>query len=66
MVARITFRSEIYIEADTMDDIVEAWERIPLWSQEADSHNVDFVEVVSVEDANTYKDLTNEFNEFYP
>ena len=57
MEVRITFRSEIYIEGDNLKDIKEKWESIPLYSQDAEKADADFIELISVEDADTHKNL---------
>ena len=57
MEVRITFRSEIYIEGDNLKDIKEKWESLPLYSQDAEKADADFIELISVEDANTHKNL---------
>ena len=57
---RITFRSEVNIEADDIDEARKKWEQIDLWSDEALNNSADFIEVVSVEDEK-YNDLTEEF-----
>ena len=62
MVARITFRSEVYVYGDDLDEIREKWENLPIFSVDAlEKHYADVVEVVSVEDANTFDDLTDKF-----
>lgn len=59
MKVRVTYRMETYIEADTIAEARDKFEESPmneygLWS--------DFVELVSVEDAETHKDLLNEWD----
>ena len=64
MEVRITYRSEIYIEGDTLEDVRKTFDSISLDPIGGEEHNVTdygFIEVTSVEDASTYNDLKNEF-----
>ena len=61
MVVRLTFRSEIYIEGDTLEDVAKKWERMELFSDEANQCSACEVEVVSVEDED-FKDIKQEFD----
>lgn len=61
MEVRITFRSEIYIEGDNLGEIKDKWEEIPLYSPEAEKSDVDFIEVLTVEDADDYSDLMSKW-----
>ena len=61
MKVRITFRSEVYIEGDTLRDIKEKWESIPLYSQDAEKADADFIELISVEDTDNYSDLMSKW-----
>lgn len=54
---RFNYRVETYIEADSMKEAVSKFENMQL------PENVDFVEVVSVEDGDTMEDLTDKYNE---
>lgn len=65
MEVRITFRSEIFLEGKDMKEIVEKWENIQLFSGEAVAEGADFIEVDTVEDADTYDDVFDEFNNPY-
>lgn len=59
---RITFRAEVYIKGDNLDEIKEKWEELPLFSADAlEKSSAEFVELVSVEDAETYEDLMSKF-----
>lgn len=62
MKLRITFRSEMYVEGETMEDCISQWERTPLYPPKT---NCSFVEISSIEDADTYEDKTNEWDETY-
>ena len=64
MEVRITWRSEIYIKGEDIDEIRNKWEALnidPIDNDDEDITNFDFVELVSVEDADTYDDLMDEF-----
>lgn len=52
---RITYRMEVTITGTDPDDIRRAWEN-------TDMHKGDFIEVVSVEDAQTLEDISSEIN----
>ena len=62
MELRITFRSEIVITGETLADCAKQWEQIELFSDEAKQHDACQIELVSVEDAETFKDMLSEFN----
>lgn len=59
MEVRITYTSEVYIKGDSLKEIKDKWKNLNLTSQEGNS---EFVELCSVEDAETYEDLESEFN----
>ena len=62
MELRITFRSEIVIKGETLADCAKQWEKMELFSDEAKQHEACQIELVSVEDAETFKDMLSEFN----
>lgn len=62
MEIRITFRSEVFIKGETLADCAKQWEQMKLFSDEANQHEACTIELVSVEDAETYKDLMSDFN----
>ena len=62
MELRITFRSEIVITGETLADCAKQWEKMELFSDEAKQHEACQIELVSVEDAETFKDMLSEFN----
>ena len=62
MELRITFRSEIVITGETLADCAKQWEQMELFSDEAKQHEACQIELVSVEDAETCKDMLSEFN----
>ena len=62
MEARITYRYEIYIEGEDLNDIKKKWLDADLTPKFVDVapegvEDGGFVETVSVEDADTYEDL---------
>lgn len=61
MEVRITFRSEVYIEGETIEEIREKWEELPIFSADALDKHADFVELTSVENAEDYTDLMSDF-----
>lgn len=63
MKVRIRFSSEIYIEGKDIADISDKWGAIELFSDEAKRHSADYIEIESVEDADTYADVTDEWDE---
>lgn len=62
MELRITFRSEIYIEGETMQDCIDKWGKM---SDEDIYNKSSFVEINSIEDAGTFEDKTTEWDELY-
>lgn len=64
MEIRISYRSEIYLEGDSLEEIKRKFEDINLDPVGKDDESVTdygYVELVSVEDANTYDDLEKEW-----
>ena len=62
MEVRITFRSELLLEGNSMEEIKDKWEYLPIFSADAlEDCEAQVLEVVSVEDANTYEDLKDQF-----
>lgn len=62
MEIRITFMSELFIKGETLADCAKQWEQMKLFSDEANQHEACTIELVSIEDAETYKDLMSDFN----
>lgn len=61
---RITFRSEVYIEGEDMAEVKENWENLPLFSADAlEDAFAEVLEVQTIEDTETHKDLKKEFDE---
>lgn len=61
MKVRIAFRADVIIEGEDMTDVRRQWEQMDLFSAEAESSNVCFLDIDCVEDADTYNDLEREF-----
>lgn len=61
MKVRITFRSEVILEGDTLGEVSSKWEGLPIFSTEALDNGAEFIETVSVEDADTFEDIMSEF-----
>lgn len=65
MEVRITYRSEIYIKGNSLDEIRYKWENVnldPNISQDDNVTDYGFIEIVSVEDTDSYEDLMSEFD----
>lgn len=63
---RITFRGDVYIESESLQQAEEIWEDLNIFSDEAkEKYSADFVELESVEDSDTYEDLTSKFKNIY-
>ena len=61
MEVRITFRSEIYINGDSLEDVSKKWESMELFSGEANACGACEIELVSVEDEDN-NDIKPEFD----
>lgn len=59
---RIKFSADLVIEGESIEAVKSKWEAMPLWSKEAKDCDVEFSEVLLVEDAETYADLRPEFD----
>lgn len=62
MEVRIKFDADIVITGDTMEQVKSKFEHMPLWSEEAKACGVEFSEIQLIEDAETYNDLQEEYN----
>lgn len=62
---RITFRSEMYIDAESVQEAKQIWETTELYSKEAKKLGAEFIEINSVEDNDTYNDLLPEWDSDY-
>lgn len=64
MEARIKFSADVYIKGDSMKEIRDKWEMLPLFSGKAlEEASAEFSEVLLVEDAETNKDLQKQWDE---
>ena len=67
MVARITFRSEVYVEGDNIEDIARKWEGMKFYSGRVNQGMVSLLPTESVEldkvEDEGYNDITSEFNQ---
>ena len=61
MEVRITFRSEVYINGDSLEDVSKKWESMELFSDEANDCGACEIELVSVEDEDN-NDIKSEFD----
>ena len=67
MEVRITYRSEVTIEGDSLEEIRNKWLDADLYPKRNDEETnpegiyPEFVELVSVEDADTYEDYMSDF-----
>lgn len=58
---RITYRSECFIEADSLAKAKEIWESTKCVPENTENASFEFIEMVSCEDGDTYEDITDEF-----
>ena len=65
MEVRIKFNADIYIEGETMQEVREKFENMPLFSIDALDCGVEFSEIQLVEDAETYDDKRKEYDHCY-
>lgn len=60
MTVRVTFRSEIFIEGNSLKEIREKFESLPFYDinfKDKKVYDYGFCEVVSIEDADTYEEI---------
>ena len=63
MEVRIKFSGEVYIKGENMSEIKSKFEMLPLFSADAlEDNSAEFGEILLVEDAETYKDLREEYD----
>jgi len=61
---RIKFSTSVYIKGKTMREIREKWENCELLAEDTDDVFHEFDERLLVEDAKTYEDLSEEFDDY--
>ena len=62
MRVRIKFNADLVIEGKDMKEVRQNWESLPLFTKEAMNCGLEFGEIILIEDAETYDDLTKEYN----
>ena len=66
MKVELKFDAYIYLEGENMAEIREKFENMPLFSADAlEEGHAEFCELLLVEDAETYKDLMDEYDNAY-
>ena len=63
MKVRFKFSADLVVNGESLDQIREKWENLPLFSQEAQNCGVEFCETLLITDSETYEDLTDEMFE---
>lgn len=58
---RFKFSADLIIEGTSIEEIRNKWESLPIFSKEAKECGVEFCETLLIENAETYKDLKDEF-----
>ena len=58
---RIKFSADLYIEGNTIEEVREKWENMPLFSPDAEKCGAEYCETLLIEDAETFKDLSDKF-----
>lgn len=61
MEVRISFRAEVTISGNTLEEIVEKWADLDLFSKDAKACKAEYVELDRAEDTDNYNDYSNEF-----
>lgn len=64
MEIRVTYRCEVYIKGDSIEDCKSKFDKMPLYNPAAKIYNPSFVEISSAErvDDDSYTDVMNEFD----
>ena len=65
MEVRVKFSADVVISGKNISEIREKWESMPLFSEEANENNVEFSEVLLVEEYPSYKDISEEWENAY-
>lgn len=61
MEVRFKFSADLVISGDSIAEIKEKWESMPLFSQDAEKCGVEYCATELIEDAETYEDLVDSF-----
>lgn len=64
MEVRIEFKSVIYLKGDSLKEIAQKWDKMELFSDEANNAEACQIELNGVEDED-FNDITDEFNKYY-
>ena len=62
MEVRIKFSADIYVKGESIKEIREKFESMPLFTVEALDNFAEYSETLLIEDAETYQDLSDEWN----
>ena len=64
MKIRVTYRCEVYIEGNSVEDCKSKFDKMPLFNPAAEIYSPSFVEISSAErvDDDSYTDVMNEFD----
>ena len=64
MIIRVTYRCEVYIEGDNVEECKSKFDRMPLFNSAAETYNPSFVEISSAErvDDDSFENVMNEFD----
>ena len=64
MIIRVTYRCEVYIEGDNVEECKSKFDRMPLFNSAAEIYNPSFVEILSAErvDDDSFENVMNEFD----
>lgn len=62
MEVRIKFSADIYVKGESIKEIREKFESMPLFTVEALDNFAEYGETLLIEDAETYQDLSDEWN----
>jgi hypothetical protein len=63
MEVRIKFSADMVVSGKDMEEVKSKFMKMPLFTKEALDCGVEFCEYELIEDADTYDDLSEEFNE---
>lgn len=62
MEVRVRFQADVYIEGDTLEEIKEKWEEMPIFCADAlEDYGADISETISAMNTENWEDCTKEF-----